>query len=128
MRANHDYFLGPIRSGNFADDVERIQVFVMEPVIDVQLQSDWNALLDVPKHQSVMFGRKDDLGGNGSCVCGEIAAALHYRIAAGSVAMVDHSQYAFFQKKIWAGVKREILLTGSALSTLTTASLRPEVG
>ena len=63
MRAQHDDFVCPVRSGNFGDDIEGIERVIHEPILHVELDRHAHVVLEQPRDPVVVFARDDNLCG-----------------------------------------------------------------
>ena len=61
MRDKHHDFVRFVGATNLGDDVERVEVVVVEPVVDIHLQSHGQLLLEGAHDPPVLFDREDDL-------------------------------------------------------------------
>ena len=61
VRTEHHDFGCFVGAGNFANDVERIQILVVELVLDVQFHRHGHIVFQIAVHESVVLDRNHDL-------------------------------------------------------------------
>src|SRR4051812_19512934 len=99
MCAQHDNFVGFIRSWNFSDDIERVQIVIMELVFDIHFEPDGDVFLEQPPDAAVMFDGHDDLRRNGGIRHIAAATGLYKNRTTASLAGFYGGDNAFLQKK-----------------------------
>src|SRR5260370_42344924 len=62
VRAEHNDFVGFgfVCAGDFADDIEGIQIVIVEPVLDIELKSDGDFFLEHADDAAVVFAGDGD--------------------------------------------------------------------
>src|SRR2546427_10303756 len=89
MCAEHDEFVGLVVSGNFADDVERIQIIIVELVRDIHFDSNRNLLVQHSPDPAIVLHGHNDLRWNGRIVRIPATATLNEYGAAAALSGFD---------------------------------------
>src|SRR5438034_8240732 len=120
--AEHDEFVGFVGSRNFAGDVERIQVIIVELVLDIHLDSNRNLLVQHSPDPAIVLHGHNHLRWNGRIVRIPATATLNEYGAAAALSGFDGGDHTLVHKKLQAPLI-EILRIVSAANTRCSATL-----
>src|SRR5262245_6158014 len=100
MAAEHDDFIGLIRTGNFADDVICGQIVVVELVLSIHLDSNRNILLDHAPDAAIVLDGQNGLKRDRGILRISGASALDEHRASVALPRFEQCSDSFIKKKL----------------------------
>src|SRR2546422_1770779 len=125
MCAEHDEFVGFVGSGNFADDVERIQIIIVELVLDIHFDSNRNLLVQHSPDPAIVLHGHNDLRWNGRIVRIPATATLNEYGAAAALSGFDGGDHTLIQKKLQAPLIEILRIVSTACARCGATLSRP---
>src|SRR2546422_1685527 len=125
MCAEHDEFVGFVGSGNFADDVERIQIIIVELVLDIHFDSKRNLLVQHSPDPAIVLHGHNDLRWNGRIVRIPATATLNEYGAAAALSGFDGGDHTLIQKKLQAPLIEILRIVSTACARCSTTLSGP---
>ena len=124
MGADHHQLVGLVGARNLRDHVERVQIGIVERVLDVELERDGNLLVEDAHETVVVLDRENDLG-HGRRIRGVAgAAALHEHRAAIASAGFERRGDAFAHEERRAALRKSLVGAWPASAPRTAATSR----
>src|SRR2546425_4091506 len=123
MRSEHDQFISFVGPANLADDVERVEILIMELVLNVHLDADRHILLHHPPNPAIVFDGHHDLRRYWRICRVAAAATLDEDRAPAALARFDRRNHPLIEEELQAPLI-EIRRIASIAASLSAAPAR----
>jgi len=118
MRTEHHNFIGLVRSRDFADNIEGIQILVVKLVLNIHLEPNGNLLFEQAPDAAVVFNSYDSLRRNRRIARIPAAATLHKYGSAAAGTRLNGCHDAFIDQKPQPAFVEALVILAAPATTL----------